>query len=92
MHGLSPSLHHNKITGGITMSKSFTVSEVARNFGITPTQVYRDLQSWPHQGKGTTSISFTVEDVAGINRIMNAGPDQQMKRLLRLETRMAEIN
>jgi hypothetical protein len=47
--------------------------------------------SWPYQGKGTTSISFTVADVAGINRIMNAGPDQQMKRQLRLETRMAEI-
>jgi transposase-like protein len=72
------------------MSKSFTVSEVARNLGIAPTQVYRDLQSWPHKRQGVT-ISFTTSDVAGINRIMNAGPDAQVRRLVRLETRMAEI-
>ena len=61
------------------MSKSFTVSDVARTFGITPTQVYRDLHSWPHKRQCVT-ISFTTSDVAGINRIMNAGPDQQIMR------------
>jgi hypothetical protein len=66
------------------------LSDVARTFGITPTQVYRDVQSWPHKRQGVT-ISFTEADVAGINRIMNAGPDQQTERLLRLEAKKAEI-
>lgn len=34
---------------------------------------------------------FTDKDVARINRTMNAGPDQQMKRIMRLEAKKAEI-
>ena len=72
------------------MSKVFTTSDVARTFGITRSQVFRDLQSWPHQRQGL-DITFTESDMARINRIMNAGPDQQMKRLALLEAKRAEI-
>ena len=72
------------------MSKVFTISDVARTFGITRSQAYRDLQSWPHQRQGL-DVTFTESDMAGINRIMNAGPDQQMKRLALLEAKRAEI-
>jgi transposase-like protein len=73
------------------MSKSFTVSDVARTFGITPSQVFRDLQSWPYQGTTAIDIRFTEKDVAKIGRLMNAGPDTQMRRLVRLEANRAAV-
>lgn len=66
------------------------MSDVARHFGITRSQAYREVQSWPHDRQGTT-ISFTPGHMTEINRIMDAGPDEQMGRLMLLETRRAEI-
>lgn len=72
------------------MSTTFSMSAVARHFGISRSQAYRELQSWPHDRDGAT-ITFTAGHVAEINRLMNAGPDEQMGRLMLLETRRAEI-
>lgn len=73
------------------MSTTFTMSDVARHFGITRSQAYRELQSWPHERVGV-EITFTAGHVAEINRLMNAGPDEQMGRLLLLEQKRAALN
>ncbi|TLM75971.1 hypothetical protein [Pseudarthrobacter sp. NamB4] len=72
------------------MSTTFTMSDVARHFGISRSQAFRELPSWPHQRQGL-NISFTASDMAGINRIMNAGPDEQLARLNLLEQKRAEV-
>lgn len=72
------------------MSTTFSMSAVARHFGITRSQAYRELQSWPHERNGA-AISFTAGHMAEINRLMNAGLDEQMGRLLLLEQKRAEV-
>jgi hypothetical protein len=73
------------------MSSTFTMSDVARHFGITRSQAYREVQSWPHVRRGT-DITFTPGHMTEINRLMNAGPDEQMARLLLIEQKRAALN
>jgi len=74
------------------MSKTFTVPEAARILCLTTTQVYRELQSWPHQGHGSArDLGFTLSDLAEIERMMDAGADEQLERLTRMEAQRAEL-
>lgn len=72
------------------MSSTFSMSDVARHFGITRSQAYRELQSWPHNRQGT-NITFTPGHMAEINRLMNAGPDAQLARLALIEQKRAAL-
>lgn len=71
------------------MSKQYSTADLARHLGISRSQVYRDLQSFPHRGAGTLDITFTEDNVAEIEQILNAGPDEQLARLLLLDTKRA---
>ena len=73
------------------MSKQYSIEDVARHFGMTRSQAYRELQSWPHQGHGTTMITFTQADVEEITRMLNAGPDEQLARLTLMEQKRREL-
>lgn len=68
----------------------FSMADVARLLGITRSQAFREVQSWPHEQDGLT-ISFTANQVAEVKRIMTAGPDEQRARRAGLEQRMAEM-
>jgi len=72
------------------MSTTFTVSDVARHFGITRSRAFTELASWPHK-RENGEITFTAADVAGINRMMNAGPDEQLARLQLIDQKRAEV-
>jgi hypothetical protein len=72
------------------MSSTFTMSDVAHHFGITRSQAYREVQSWPHDRHGAT-ITFTPGHMTEINRLMNAGPDAQLARLALIETKRAAL-
>lgn len=67
----------------------FSMADVARLLGITRSQAFREVQSWPHEQDGLT-ISFTADQVGEVQRIMAAGPDEQMARLALLEQRKAD--
>ena len=66
------------------MSTTLTMTDVARHFGITRSQAFRELQSWPHtRVNGVTT--FSADDFTAIQKMMNAGPDEQLARLMLIE-------
>lgn len=72
------------------MSSTFSMSDVARHFGISRSQAFRELQSWPHNRQGTT-ISFTPGQVTEVKRLMSAGPVEQQARRELIEQKRAAL-
>ena len=75
------------------MSTNFyTVQELAGLLGISPTQVYNELQSFPHlKTTDPGIIRFTEEHVAEIRAIRAAGPAEQLERYRLLVARGDEV-
>ncbi|WP_324644836.1 hypothetical protein [Pseudarthrobacter sp. LT1] len=72
------------------MSATFTISDVARHFGISRSQAFRELPSWPHKRVNGETI-FTSADFEAIKRMMNAGANEQLARLQVIEQRLADV-
>jgi hypothetical protein len=67
------------------MSTLYTVQELAGLLDMSPTQVYTELQSFPHlKTTDPGIIRFTEEHVAEIRAIRAAGPAEQLERYQRL--------
>lgn len=72
------------------MSKTFTISDVAARLGISRTDAFRELQSWPHSMDGTTPV-FSQGDVAAIEKMMIGTPDEHLVRLRAIEDKRAAL-
>lgn len=72
------------------MSKACTLSHGAARLGISPSDAFRELQSWPHQRDGL-EVSFTEEDVAAIGKMMIGTPDEHLARLKFIEEKRAAL-
>jgi len=75
---------------GQIMSMTFSLSDVARHLGITRSRAYRELQTWPHKLNGFEP-TFTADHMAEISRLINAGPDEHLARLLLNEQKRAAL-
>ncbi|WP_455835393.1 hypothetical protein [Pseudarthrobacter siccitolerans] len=66
----------------------FSLADVARLIGISRSQAFREMLSWPHNGTGADA-TFTAEQVAEIKGIMSAGPEEQAARQKLIEDKLA---
>ncbi|WP_455834801.1 hypothetical protein [Pseudarthrobacter siccitolerans] len=71
-------------------STTFTMSDVARHFGISRSAAFRELPSWPHK-RVNGETTFSADDFAAIQKMMNAGPDAQLARLQVIEQKLAAV-
>ncbi|MEW1942937.1 hypothetical protein AB0299_17980, partial [Pseudarthrobacter sp. NPDC080037] len=72
------------------MSKSFTLSDVAARLGVSRSDAFRELQSWPHTRDGL-EVSFTEEEVAAIEKMMIGTPDEHIAWLRIIEDQRAAL-
>jgi predicted DNA-binding transcriptional regulator AlpA len=70
----------------------YTVQQLAGLLGISPTQVYNELGSFPHQRTTEEGIiRFTEEDVTEVRAIRAAGPAEQLERYQLLAAKLDEV-
>jgi hypothetical protein len=70
----------------------YTVQELAGMLGMAPTQVYNELESFPHLKTTDPGIvRFAEEHVSEIRAIRAASPTKQLERYQRILDRREQI-
>jgi hypothetical protein len=72
-------------------TKLHTIPELADLLDMSTTQVFNELQSFPHQSLTGADIRFTEADVTEIRAIRAASPTEQLERYQRILDKREQI-